>query len=229
MCLTSLSASFTMNVYETGGINMVKVTRIQRSYANCYLLEGESGSVLVDTCNVKDGPAILRAVTGKDVKLILLTHCHFDHVSSAAYLSKRLNVPIAMSEKDLHLIGHGTDSHLHADNAFGKIMVFFSQGVLKKSTYSSFTPEVLLTDGMDLSPWGVHARVVALPGHTPGTVGVLTDGGDFVVGDAMFDMFRPTGSRLYEDRENMKNSVAKIRRSGAKTIWVGHGSPIPNK
>ena len=101
---------------------MVKVTRIKRSYANCYLLEGEGGAILVDSCNVKDGPDILRAVTGKNVKLILLTHCHFDHVSSAAYLAKRLGVPIAMSEKDVPLIGHGTDSHLQADNPLGKIM-----------------------------------------------------------------------------------------------------------
>ncbi len=207
---------------------MVKVTRIKRSYANCYLLEGEGGAILVDSCNVKDGPDILRAVTGKNVKLILLTHCHFDHVSSAAYLAKRLGVPIAMSEKDVPLIGHGTDSHLQADNLLGKIMVFFSQDVLRKSTYSSFTPSVLLEDGMDLSPWGVAAHVVALPGHTPGTVGILTDGGDFVVGDAMFDMLRPTGSRLYEDGDEMRRSVEKIRASGAKTIWVGHGNPIPN-
>lgn len=208
---------------------MVKVTRIKRSYANCYLLQGEGGSILVDTCNYKDGPALLRAVTGKNVKLILLTHCHFDHVSSAAYLAKRLNVPIAMSEKDLHLIGHGTDSHLRADNALGRVMVFFSQSVLRKSTYSLFEPSVLLKDGMDLSPWGVAAHIVALPGHTPGTVGVLTDDGDFIVGDAMFDIFHPTGSRLYEDRQEMKCSVEKIRYSSAKTIWVGHGNPIPNK
>ncbi|MGI5978992.1 MAG: MBL fold metallo-hydrolase [Oscillospiraceae bacterium] len=207
---------------------MVKVTRLKRSYANCYLLEGENGSILIDTCNYKDGPSLLRAVTGKNVKLILLTHCHFDHVSSAAYLSKRLNVPIAMSEKDIPLIGHGTDSHLHADTALGKVMVFFSQDVLRKATYSLFEPSVFLTDGMDLSPWGVAAHVVALPGHTPGTVGVLTDDDDFIVGDAMFDMFRPTGSRLYEDGAEMRRSVQKIRQSGATTIWVGHGNPIPN-
>lgn len=208
---------------------MVKVTRIKRGYANCYLLEGEDGSILVDTCNVKDGPPILRAVTGKNVRLILLTHCHFDHVSSAAYLAKRLNVPIAMSERDVPLIGHGTDSHLHADNVLGKIMVFFSQDVLRKSTYSLFTPTVFLEDGMDLSPWGVAAHVVALPGHTPGTVGVLTDGGDFIVGDAMFDILRPTGSRLFEDRAEMLRSLEKIRGSNARTIWVGHGSPIAGR
>ena len=49
-----------------------------------------------------------------------------------------------------------------------------------------------------------------------------------VVGDAMFDMLRPTGSRLYEDGDEMRRSVEKIRASGAKTIWVGHGNPIPN-
>ena len=204
------------------------VRRIKISYANCYLLSGEKGAILIDSCNYKDGPKILKRIKDKNVKLILLTHGHFDHVSSAKYLSKRLNVPIAMSEKDVRIIGNGQDSILYGHSLWGRTMAFFSQGVLKKSTYSFFTPDVFLEDGQDLSEYGVKAHVVALPGHTKGSIGVLTDEGEFVVGDAMFNMLRPTGSRLYEDREVMEQSVDKIRRSGAKIIYVGHGKPILN-
>ncbi len=209
-----------------GGGKMVKSIKI--FYAHCFLLTGQNGSILVDSCNYKDGPKILKQIKDKNVKLILLTHGHFDHVSSAKYLSKRLNVPIAMSKEDLHIIGNGQASILHAHTLFGRIMVFFSQGVLKKSTYSFFTPDVLLEDGQDLSKYGVNAHVVALPGHTKGSIGVLTDEGEFIVGDAMFNIVRPTGSKLYEDREIMEKSVEKIRKSGAKTIYVGHGRPISN-
>ncbi|NLT64310.1 MAG: MBL fold metallo-hydrolase [Clostridiales bacterium] len=202
--------------------------RIKISYANCYLLSGDKGSILVDTCNYKDGPAIYSRIKDRNVRLILLTHGHFDHVSSAKYLAKRLNVPIAMSEADVHLIGNGQASKLHANTPLGRIMVFFSQGVLKKAEYSLFTPDVLLEDGQDLSEYGVNARVISLPGHTKGSVGVLTADGDFIVGDAMFNMLRPTGSRLFEDRIIMEESLQKIRSSGAKTIYVGHGKPIGN-
>ena len=204
------------------------IQRLKFSYANCYLLTGEGGSILIDTCNYKDGPGILKRVEGKNVKLILLTHGHFDHVSSAKYLAKRLNVPIAMSEKDLYMLGNGTASVLHADTLFGRVMVHFSQRVLKIATYSAFKPDILLEDGQGLSEYGVKASVIALPGHTKGSIGVLTDDGEIIVGDAMFNMMRPTGSRLFEDKDTMEQSVLKIKKSGAKTIYVGHGKPIKN-
>jgi hydroxyacylglutathione hydrolase len=202
------------------------IERIKMGYANCYLLSGDGGSVLIDTCNYKDGPKIYERIRDRNVKLILLTHCHFDHVSSAKYLSKRLSVPIAMSEKDNHLIGNGQASILHGNTPLDKFMVFFSQGVLKRASYSVFTPEVSLEDGQKLSEYGVDAQIVALPGHTKGSVGVLTEEKEFVVGDAMFNMLHPTGSRLFEDERIMEQSVEKIRKSGAKTVYVGHGNPI---
>ena len=204
------------------------VERIGISYANCYLVSGEGGSILIDSCNYKDGPRIFGRVKDKNVKLILLTHGHFDHASSAKYLAKRLSVPIAMCEKDLHLIGHGEESRLHGYTLLGRTMAIFSQPVLKKAKFSIFTPDILLRDGQELSNYGVNARVVALPGHTAGSVGVITDDGDFIVGDAMFNIIKRTPSRIFEDRETMLQSVEKIRRSGAKTIYCGHGKPFAN-
>lgn len=204
------------------------IQRLKFGYANCYLLSGENGSVLIDTCNYKDGPGVLKRIEGENVRLIVLTHGHFDHVSSAKYLAKRLNVPIAMSQNDLYMLGNGTASVLHADTLFGRIMVRFSQRVLKMATYSVFEPDMLHEDGQDLSGFGVEASVIALPGHTPGSVGILTNEGEIIVGDAMFNMLRPTGSRLFEDKDTMEQSVLKIKKSGAKTIYVGHGKPIKN-
>lgn len=204
------------------------IERIRIGYANCYLLSGEGGAVLIDTCNYKDGPKILRRIRDRNVKLILLTHGHFDHVSSAKYLAERLKVPIAMSEADLRIIGNGGASILHGATALGKVFSFFSKPVLRKATYSFFKPEMLLEDGQDLSEYGVRAQVVALPGHTRGSVGVHTEDGGFIVGDAMFNIVRPTVARIFEDRDTMLQSVEKIKNSGARTIYVGHGKPIKN-
>lgn len=202
--------------------------RIKISYANCYLISGEGGAVLVDTCNYKDGGKIFARVKDRNVRLIVLTHGHFDHVSSAAYLAKRLKVPVAMSEGDLHLLGNGRLSRLYGHTLLGGLFALCSQPVLKRATYSAFKPELLLRDGDRLDEYGVKARVVALPGHTKGSIDVLTDDGDFIVGDAMFNMLRKTGSRLYENRREMTQSVSRIRKSGAKTLYVGHGKPIKN-
>ena len=203
-------------------------TRLKFGYANCYLLSGEGGSILIDTCNFNNGQGILKRVIDKNVKLILLTHGHFDHVGSAQYLAKRLNVPIAMSEKDVPIISKGEESILLGTTALGKIFSFFSKPVLKRSKYSTFKPDVLLSEGQELSKYGVDAKILELPGHTKGSIGVLTENGDIIVGDAMFNILRPTVARIFEDEEAMRKSVEKIKKSGAKTIYVGHGKPINN-
>lgn len=203
---------------------MVEIIKMR--WANCYLLSGKNGSILIDSCNSEDGEQILSRIENKNVKLILLTHCHFDHVGSAEFLSKRLNIPIAMNEADTQLIGNGQASILKGNTFIGRIMSRHSSGILTKATYSVFTPDIFISDGQDLSEYGIAAHVVALPGHTKGSIGVLTDEGEFIVGDAMSNMLGPTGSPLFENEEMMKNSVNTIRKSGAKIIFVGHGNPI---
>ncbi len=216
-----------MFVIEALGGKFV-TTRLRFGYANCYLLSGRDGSILIDTCNYYNGQGILKRVKDKNVRLILLTHGHFDHVGSAAYLAKRLNVPIAMSEKDMPILGKGEDSILLGTTALGKVFSFFSKPVLKRSKYSMFKPDVLLKEGQNLSEYGVDAKILELPGHTKGSVGVLADDGDIIVGDAMFNMLRPTVARIFEDEDTMRKSVDKIKNSGAKTIYFGHGKPIKN-
>ena len=49
-----------------------------------------------------------------------------------------------------------------------------------------FTPDVLLDDGDDLSPYGLEGTVSCLPGHSKGSIGVLTAGGELFCGD-LFD------------------------------------------
>ena len=202
------------------------VEKISLGFANCYLLRGAGGSILIDTGMHNDGKRILDRVRGKNLKLILLTHGHFDHVGSTQYLAKRLGVPIAMSEKDAHLIGNGTASRLRGSTPLGWLMARHSQPVLKCATYSRFSPSVFLEDGQSLADYGVNARVVALPGHTPGSLGVLTEDGELILGDAMFHMLRPTGSRLYEERMEMERSLKKISELPVKIIFPGHGKPI---
>lgn len=206
------------------------IKRLRHGYKNCYLLKGDDGGILVDTGYVKDGKKLFEQLKDENIKLIFLTHCHFDHVGSAEYLSKRLGAPIAMNSLDNSLIGHGTNSILHGHTLWGRIMSSCSQFVLKRAVYSSFVPAVSLTEGFDLSPYGVSAHAVALPGHTPGTTGIITDDGKaMIVGDAMFDMMKPTGSRLYEDYDEMCRSAEKIRGLDPDVVYVGHGAPITRR
>ena len=83
------------------------VYRVPARAANAYLVEADNGLVLVDTGLPGSEKRILKAIEGlgrkpADVKLILLTHRHLDHIGSAAALKgaqliKRADLPLAVS------------------------------------------------------------------------------------------------------------------------------------
>ena len=52
-------------------------------------------------------------------------------------------------------------------------------------------PDLILEDGQSLAAWGLDARVIHLPGHTPGSIAFLTAEGDLVAGDVFANRRRP--------------------------------------
>ena len=54
-------------------------------------------------------------------------------------------------------------------------------------------------------------------------------GDDFIVGDALMNMFYPTVSMLYGNKENVTKSAEIITNSGAKTIHFGNGKSVSNR
>lgn len=43
------------------------------------------------------------------------------------------------------------------------------------------------------------------------------------------NMFYPTTSMLYHDRDVMLKSVKRIEKLGQRTIYFGHGKPVSNR
>ena len=135
-------------------------------------------------------------------------------------------MPIAMSGADWPIIGKGEDSHLLGHTFIGRTFSAFSQPTLKKATYSKFMPTIFLNEGDRLDEYGVAASILHLPGHTAGSIAVLTDDGEIIVGDAMFNMLRPNMARIYEDKAKMDSSFIRILDSGARLVFCGHGKPV---
>lgn len=191
---------------------------------NCYLLIGKDGSVLIDTGNAPDREKIYNAVKDKKVKLIILTHGHIDHISNAAYLKEKLNVPIAMHEDDYRLSKDNTLQACHADTLLGKLILAFSKPSFKKKI-ESFEPDLFIEEGDDLIKYGINAEIIDLPGHTKGSIGVWTRT-EIIVGDAMMNFGKPSGARLFWDKNEAARSLEKIKNSHVLLVYPGHGKPI---
>ena len=207
---------------------MVKIHRIASGNVNCYIVADNDKAILIDTGRKKYCEKILERCKKFHVSLIVLTHGHMDHCQNAAYLAEALHIPIAINKNDMDLITDNRKQSLLAKTLFGKIVLSVSLSSFEMDSLEVFDPIIYLKNGDDLSEYGIAAKVVELPGHTKGSIGVEIEDNLFV-GDALMNMFYPTASMLYVDEQEMLLSAKYISELGEKTIYFGHGKPKRNR
>ena len=207
---------------------MVKIHRIASGNVNCYIVADNDKAILIDTGRKKYCEKILERCKKFHVNLIVLTHGHMDHCQNAAYLAEALHIPIAINKNDMDLIPDNRKQSLLAKTLLGKIVLSVSLSSFEMDSLEEFDPIICLKNGDDLSEYGIAAKVVELPGHTKGSIGVEIEDNLFV-GDALMNMFYPTVSMLYVDEQEMLLSAKYISELGEKTIYFGHGKPKRNR
>ena len=208
---------------------MNRIERVQCGKSNCYIISGNNNAVLVDTSLSPFREKILGVCKNKNIKLIILTHGHIDHINNAAYLSEELEAPIAIHKADYNITKDNKLEPLYAHNVLGKlVLAVLIKGIQRMKT-QPFEPEIFLYEGLSLKGYGVNARIIELPGHTKGSIGIIVGETDIIVGDALMNIFYPCKSMLYENRKAMEQSAKRISEFSGFTIYFGHGKPVINR
>ena len=86
----------------------MKMHTITLGITNCYLIEARDGYIMVDTGQQRRGKKFLQAIRQRgiqpgDIKLIIITHAHFDHVGSLAAIQGYCQCPIMMHPQEAKL------------------------------------------------------------------------------------------------------------------------------
>ena len=82
---------------------MSEIIRIKGGTDNCYLVTDGENAILVDTASKEHLSQVIEKCDKYKMKLIVLTHVHFDHAENAAELSKRYDIPVAIHQSDEEL------------------------------------------------------------------------------------------------------------------------------
>ncbi len=193
---------------------------------NCYLVQDAAGSFLIDTGSSNQRAALDRELDAAgcqpgSLKLIVLTHGDFDHAANAAYLREKFRAPVAMHKDDFGMVERG-DMFWNRTKGNGLIKSL-APLLFGFSRSDRFTPDMALADGLDLSPHGFEATVVTLPGHSKGSIGILTPGGILFCGDLLENVKRPAVGSIMDDTAVAAASVEKLKGLGITTVYPGHG------
>ncbi|HOU10920.1 MAG TPA: MBL fold metallo-hydrolase [Clostridiales bacterium] len=223
LALTIVSAGLTGSHAAPATPQPGQIIRIPCGMVNCYLIVGQGQCVLVDTGASNSRKKVYDAVKDYPVSLIVLTHGHYDHIQNAAYLAEKLNAKIAMHADDAELIANQAAQKACGRTPVQKISALFSNLAPSAVKIDPFRPDFFVSGGQTLEQYGIDAKIIELKGHTKGSIGILVNGGaDFIVGDAMMNIFKVTEPFLFVNYDDLRASMKIIEDSGA-TVYPGHG------
>jgi len=197
---------------------------------NCYLIETEAGYVLIDTgCSNRRANLERELETAGcklgELNLVVLTHGDFDHAGNAAYLREKFHTRIAMHCDDAGMVERG---NMFWNRKKSKVVIRTMVPVLFRFGKSErFKPDVCVGDGDDLSEYGLDAKVVHIPGHSKGSIGVMTASADLFCGDLLIDGDKPGLNSIVDDLAAATASTERLKGLGIATVYPGHGEPFP--
>ncbi|MEV6205802.1 MBL fold metallo-hydrolase [Kitasatospora sp. NPDC051914] len=213
---------------------VVAIPVLGRHAINAYLLLGRR-PIVVDAGTPGSGRLIRDAVARHgvdpaDIGLIVITHGHIDHFGSAAELHRLTGAPVAGHVDDLQPFRTGRVHEPYLPTGpMGRLM---DRDPRLHATAEPFEPDVLVRGETGLHDFGVDARIMPTPGHTAGSISVLTDDGDLVAGDMVANSFmglipgRPANPPFHDDPQRNLASLREMLALGPTRLHVGHGIPL---
>ena len=219
------------------------IHRVEDAYTNWYIVEDEGSLTIVDAGVPTSWNSLQHALTAlgrrrEDVRALVLTHAHFDHIGFAERARKELGIPVYVHENDVPLTRHPLQySHERPRSIYFMTQVQALPMVASLVRNRAFWPPPI-ADVRRFSNGSLDVpgspRVLFTPGHTLGHCALHFPDRDVVIaGDAFVTLDPYTaqkGPKLVAraataDTVRNLRSLDVIAETGATTVLTGHGEP----
>jgi glyoxylase-like metal-dependent hydrolase (beta-lactamase superfamily II) len=215
----------------------LQIIPFQSSMNTCYIIK-DRGSILIDAGsfnNVGNFSKVLlkHKMKPEEIKLIVLTHGDFDHVGGTKELKSLSGAKVAIHEEDRKNLEEGIFHWPKGVTPWGRITIAMFKPILKNKMAFPLVKADLILGNYDqsLEEFGIDGRIIHTPGHTPGSVSVLLDTGEAFIGCLIHNkapfVLRPRLPIYAQDILLLKKSLRMVVNRGAKTLYPGHGKPVP--
>lgn len=188
----------------------IKKFEVGPLFVNCYIIYDErtKEAVVIDPGDEPDLILDFIKEENLNLKYILCTHGHFDHIGSVKELRDETGAKVVLHEKDIEIYRNSPQI----------AMQFFGIEIEPQPE-----PDILIKNGEILNTGNIQLTVIHTPGHSPGSVCFYTDGYIFT-GDTLFAGSVGRTDIIGGSMNELLNSLKKIASLPDETIvFPGHG------
>lgn len=207
-----------------------KVQRLGLINVGTYLIYRPGEAILVDSGNKGSEEKILKTLKGLGLepgmlKLLILTHVHFDHAGSAQKLKELTGCRIMVHQSEAARLREGYTPIPAGTRWKAKLLVGVGRIFARRIGYfPGAEADLFVSDSFDLEEFGFPGKVIHTPGHTFGSMVVFMSGGELIGGDSIFGLegkqhFPP----FAEDLNALLRSWELIRDLKPSILYPAHG------
>ena len=187
------------------------ITKIRYGNTNTFYVSGEKGDILVDTDWAGTLPAFYRAIKDKvkveQIKYLLITHYHPDHMGIAGELME-LGIQLLLLDVQKEYVRY-------ADPVFAKE---------KKRSYipihvDQATVITCRESRAFLKGLGINGEIIHTPGHSDDSISLVLDDGSAIVGD----LYTWEAAMKYDNPQVMDSWKLLISK-GVNRAFYGHAN-----
>lgn len=194
---------------------------VGNNWVGAYLLETSDGLVLIDTTMQPQVYLLFEAIrklgfAPTDIKLILLSHMHYDHIGGARALRDASGAQIMMSREDWAFMQARPDQIMTCGYPCG-----------------AFTPDAFFSDNAPVMLGDRAIHTVLTPGHTPGTTSFFFDAGGKLCGlhggvglNTLTDAFYAETGLPRSSRDDYLAAMLKVREIPVEITLGSHPAQV---
>jgi glyoxylase-like metal-dependent hydrolase (beta-lactamase superfamily II) len=209
-----------------------------------YLLKLKDGYVLIDTGYKSDLSQFETAlnklhITYNDIKYLIITHAHSDHIGFAWYLHNEKGIPIIAHET---CFKHLSQQHIddikledleYANPFFNAMVNIFANFVEEEDIQPIIQNEAdiaITSFPYNLSYLLPNTKIIYTPGHSDDSISILLANNDIICGDVMINILHFLGSDyrpvVMTSFEQLLQTWEVMDGYNPSTIYPAHGKPF---
>lgn len=173
--------------------------------SNSYVVYDEKNAFIIDAGYQNDALDKFIINNELDIKYVLLTHGHFDHILACEYYRDKYNCEVVISTTD------------------SKQLELLNEGFREEVSELDADSYTLISDGDIITVGDMKVEVIATPGHTSGGV-CYKIADNLFTGDTLFNMSIGRTDFYSGDFDEISKSIKKLYTLPDETvIYPGHG------